>query len=223
MTAQVTRFRPPDIEPLRGVYRPLADSSLLAEAFAEGTMPAPLLVLDLCCGSGFQGIAAAMLGHHVEAVDSEHAAVVSARRNALLNNVDLAARQGDLFEPVQGRCFDAILANPPYVPTPTSGHRAHRWCDGGADGRAVVDRICNEVFEFLYPGGSLWMVHSSLADVEKSAQMLRRAGFNVTEVAEQIEPFGPVINERLDYLIDRDLIEPGQTSERLVVLRATRS
>lgn len=222
MTMPVTRFRPPDIEPLRGVYRPIADSVLLAETFADAALPAGSLVLDLCCGSGFQAISAASLGHRVDAVDTERRAVISSRRNAVLNNVDVAVHHGDLFEPVRGRTYDAILSNPPYVPTPRRNHRTHRWCDGGDDGRALVNRICDESPRFLSSGGSLWMVHSSLADIGMSIAQLARAGLSVTEVADCIEPFGPVTTERMTYLLDHGFIEPGQKTERLVVLKATR-
>jgi release factor glutamine methyltransferase len=213
----------PDIEPLRGVYRPLADSELLAEAFAAGGPPAPARVLDLCCGSGIQAISAAMLGHQVVAVDAERRAVISARRNALLNYVEIEVREGDLFEPVAGSKFDAIVSNPPYVPTPPGrSHRAHRWCDGGEDGRELIDRICREAAAYLTGGGALWLVHSSLANVNMTIAKLELAGFNVTEIADRIEPFGIVTTERAEYLADRGLIEHGQTSERLVVLKATR-
>lgn len=223
MTLSPTHFQPPDIEPMRGVYRPLSDSMLLAEAFAEAGPPAPSSVLDLCCGSGFQGIAAAMLGHHVDAVDAERLAVISTRRNALLNKVDLAAYRGDLFGPVRGRTYDAILVNPPYVPTPENGHRAHRWADGGIDGRAVIDRICQGAPAHLSREGALWMVHSSLAGIDESMDQLDRMGMIVEEIADRLEPYGPVTLERLTHLIDRGHVEPGETVERLVVLRATRS
>lgn len=223
MSAPATRFVVPDIEPLRGVYRPLADSQLLLEAFAQEGPAGPSRVLDLCCGSGIQGISAAMLGHRVTAVDAERRAVISARRNALMNGVEIDVRGGDLFGPVAGEKFDVVLSNPPYLPTPPGAtHRNHRWCDGGSDGRELIDRICREAAQYLVSDGALWLVHSSLADINATIARLEQAGFGVSEAADLIEPFGVVTTERATYLAELGLIEPGQTSERLVVLNATR-
>jgi release factor glutamine methyltransferase len=221
VNVQELRIAAPDIEPMRGVYRPSADSLLLAEAFAMNEPQRRLEVLDVCCGSGFQGIAAALRGHLVDAVDSDKCATINARRNALLNVVQLRVLRGDLFAPVIDRRYDAVLANPPYLPTPPKGVRRHVWCDGGPDGRVVIDRICREVSAHLNPGGSLWMVQSSLADIPRSKELLREAGLFVSEVAERIEPFGPVTNERLDYLESVGLVAPDDSYERLVVLQAT--
>jgi len=221
MNVQELRIAAPDIEPMRGVYRPSADSLLLAEAFAMNEPQRRLEVLDVCCGSGFQGIAAALRGHLVDAVDSDRCATINARRNALLNVVQLRVLRGDLFEPVVDRRYDAVLANPPYMPTPPKGVRRHVWSDGGPDGRAVIDRICREAPDHLNHGGSLWMVQSSLADIPRSKELLTDAGLFVSEVAERIEPFGPVTNERLEYLESVGLVASDDSYERLVVLQAT--
>jgi len=214
----------PDIEPMRGVYRPSADSVLLLEALSRARLPRSSDVLDLGCGSGVLGIAVAAFGHRVDAVDREHCAVVSARRNAALNGVNVRVLEGDLFEPVRGRRYDAILANPPYIPTPPRFRgRRHSWSDGGADGRQLLDRICREVSQALQPEGSLWLVQSSLADISRSIDLLEESGLSADVVAERFEPFGPVTFERLNYLIERGFIGPDDTQERLVVLRATKS
>jgi release factor glutamine methyltransferase len=219
MSLQETRFRLPDIEPMRGVYRPSADSELLARAFTRFQPSSRLDVLDLCCGSGIQGINAAMQGHRVDAVDSERCAVINARRNASMNVVQMRVLRGDLFRPVRGRQYDAILVNPPYLPTPDNV-RNHSWSDGGRNGRALIDRICREVPEYLNDWGSLWMVHSSIANIDKTHQLLRESGFHVAEVAERFEPFGPVTMERRAFLVELGLIGPDEDTERLVVIQA---
>lgn len=214
----------PQIEPLDGVYKPAADSQLLLETFAlHGPSPVAT-VLDLCCGSGVQGIAAALRGHRVEAVDADRRAVVASRRNALLNGVQMPVRQGDLFEAVSGRRFDAILVNPPYVPTPKGiGLSSYPWSDGGPDGRALIDRICDQVSEYLTGDGSLWMIHSSLAGVKKSVRQLVNRRMVVERVAERDEPFGPLTRERLQMLRATGMIGSTDECERLVVIKATAS
>lgn len=221
---QSTLIPRPQIEPIDGVYRPAADSTLLLEAFSTHGPKPVATVLDLCCGSGIQGIAASLTGHHVEAVDSDRRAVVASRRNALLNGVILPVRHGDLFEPVAGRRFDAILANPPYVPSPKGGaFSSYPWSDGGPDGRVVIDRICEQASSHLTRNGALWLVHSSLADVSRTTRELELRGMHVERIAEREEPFGPLTRERLDLLLAEGLVAPTETFERLVVVRATAS
>lgn len=221
---QSTLIPRPQIEPIDGVYKPAADSQLLLETFALHG-PAPVAtVLDLCCGSGVQGIAASLRGHLVDAVDADRRAVVASRRNALLNGVQMPVRQGDLFEAVSGRRFDAVLVNPPYVPTPKGiGLSSYPWSDGGPDGRALIDRICNQASEHLTSDGSLWMIHSSLADVNKTVHQLTKRRMVVELIAEQVEPFGPLTRERLQMLRATGMIGATDECERLVVIRATAS
>ncbi|MFY9487928.1 MAG: HemK2/MTQ2 family protein methyltransferase [Solirubrobacterales bacterium] len=213
----------PRIVALPGVYQPISDSILLMDAFAAGGPARPSSVLDLCCGSGVQGISAALRGHRVTAVDVEPLAIENVATNADANDVEVEALQGSLFEPVEGRRFDAILANPPYVPTPDDesiGH--HVYSDGGRDGRLLIDQICSQASSMLVPGGSLWMVHSSLASIEMSVAQLEDAGLVVDEVASMLEPLGPICTERQAYLREKGYLEPDATHERLAVLRASR-
>ena len=78
-------------------------------------------VLDLGTGSGiFALFAAQQKAAEVIATDINSKAVNYARENARING--LAGRiefhQGNLFEPVEGRKFNLIICNPPFVPTP---------------------------------------------------------------------------------------------------------
>ena len=62
--------------------------------------------------------------------------------------------------------FDAVVSNPPYIPTttPVSQHEAeydpHRALYGGsADGTAIPLRIAHQAAEWLAPGGLFMMEH----------------------------------------------------------------
>ena len=75
--------------------------------------------LDLGTGCGFQALLAAAHAGHVTATDNNPRALAFARFSAALNglsNVEFVA--GDLFEPVAGRRFDLVVANPPFVVSP---------------------------------------------------------------------------------------------------------
>ena len=160
----------------------------------------------------------------VTAVDLSLRSVLTARANARLHRARVRVLRGNLFEPVRGRRFDVVLANPPYVPADSERlprHRPGRSWDAGRDGRAVIDRICREVGTVLAPGGRLFLVHSVLADETRTVQALVDNGFAVDVVARADEPFGPVMRARAQALRSRGLLAPGQTSEELVVVAAT--
>ncbi|WP_457615192.1 HemK2/MTQ2 family protein methyltransferase [Methanopyrus sp.] len=95
------------------VYPPAEDSFLLAEH--QGVSGSER-VLDVGTGCGIQGLSAAAEGCEVVATDVNPAAVQCARWNAHLNDLEIDAREGDLFEPVRGERFDVVLFNPPYLP-----------------------------------------------------------------------------------------------------------
>jgi 16S rRNA (guanine1207-N2)-methyltransferase len=73
-------------------------------------------VLDIGCGYGPVGIAAAVFNPklHVVLADVNSRAVWLARQNVEKNRIGNAeVRQGNLYEPVQGLLFDCVLSNPP--------------------------------------------------------------------------------------------------------------
>lgn len=87
--------------------RVLIESMLLPE---EG------LVLDIGCGYGAVGIAAAVFNPklHVIMVDVNERAVWLSKRNLRLNKIHNAeVRKGCLYKPVEGLAFNCILSNPP--------------------------------------------------------------------------------------------------------------
>jgi len=126
-------------------------------------------VLDLCCGSGIQGLVATRYGRTVVAVDRNPRAVRFARFNAQLNGArDYEVRLGSLYEPVEGERFDVILANPPFVPSPEMG-LAFR--DGGVRGESILRQIVVGATDHLTRAGRLCIV-TDLVDVSGYAEKL---------------------------------------------------
>jgi 16S rRNA (guanine1207-N2)-methyltransferase len=79
-------------------------------------LPEKGCVLDLGCGYGVVGIAVAKFNPnlHVVLTDVNKRAALLAKRNAEKNSVsNIQVRQGSLYNPVQGLCFDCVLSNPP--------------------------------------------------------------------------------------------------------------
>ncbi|MEU7057154.1 HemK2/MTQ2 family protein methyltransferase [Streptomyces sp. NPDC046197] len=210
---------------LPGVYAPQDDTALLAEALSDERCEPGTRVLDVGTGSGALALEAARRGAEVTAVDLSWRAVWTARLNAWLRCLPVRIHRGNLFGPVRGRSFDVILANPPYVPAPDTGHgprgRSRAW-DAGRDGRLVLDRICHDAPTLLRPGGVLLLVHSAVSAPDRSLSLLRGAGLKAAVARRRWIAFGPVLRAREGWLRERGLLAAADDREELVVIRAER-
>ena len=79
-------------------------------------LPEKGCVLDVGCGYGAVGIAAAAFNRklHVVLTDVNRRAALLARQNADRNKVsNVEVKHGDLYEPVRALIFNCVLSNPP--------------------------------------------------------------------------------------------------------------
>jgi release factor glutamine methyltransferase len=208
---------------LPGVFRPRPDSWMLARAVRAERLPTGARVLDVCTGSGLLAVTAALEGARATAVDLSRRAVLCAALNAHLNGVRVHALRGDLFAPVGGERFDAIVSNPPYLPAEDDGVPARgqrRAWDAGHDGRAILDRLCAEAPAYLNPGGVLLLVHSSLCDTGATLSALDAAGLRTEIAARHRGALGPLLRARAPQLEARCLLAAGEREEDVVVVRA---
>ena len=144
--------------------------SPLQEAILGGLRPwcrrPPTSVLDLCCGCGALGIAAALQfpDARTTLVDIDPAAVACSRRN--IERFGLAgrvqARLGSLFDGLPAERFDLIIANPPYVPKaelerlqPEYRSEPRLGLQGGEDGLDCWRAILGGLGQWLRPCGLL--------------------------------------------------------------------
>ncbi|MDH5201388.1 MAG: methyltransferase [Candidatus Bathyarchaeota archaeon] len=130
-----------------GVFSPRAldrGTRLLVESMV---LPESGAVLDMGCGYGPVGIAAARLRPWLEVwmTDVNERAVALAEENAVRNVVGVVVRLGDLYEPVGDAVFGAILSNPPI----------------SAGMRRVVEPLVGGAVDRLLGGGSLQLVVQS--------------------------------------------------------------
>jgi release factor glutamine methyltransferase len=208
---------------LPGVFTPTrSDTRLLWEAVVEAGLPVDGRVLEVCTGSGALALSAARAGGRVTAVDLSWRAVLSVRYNARRHGLPVEVRRGDLFAPVSGQRFDLVLANPPYVPLPLGARRtpaALAW-DGGADGRVLLDRLCRGVPPVLAPGGTVAIVHSSLANLERTEALLADGGLTVRRLREHVGPLGPLAREHRAHLESLGVVGPDG-AERMAVIAGT--
>jgi len=168
-----------DFEVTRNTLICKPDTELFVELvlaqISEEPLPPDPHVLELCAGSGCVAITFArrLPGARVAATDISPEALAVARRNIARHGLEqrVALGQGDLCAPLpalsEGRPFDLIVSNPPYIPTdeiPGMGrhvaeHEPRLALDGGADGLDPHRRILTDALPFLAPGGRMFLEH----------------------------------------------------------------
>jgi ribosomal protein L3 glutamine methyltransferase len=142
--------------------------------------PVPDRILDLCCGGGCIGLAAAHYnpGCHVDLVDLDQGALELARENRQRLGLQdrVALYQSDLFAAVPRVHYDLILTNPPYVDSadlagmPAEYHSEPELALGsGPDGLQLTRQILAHAADYLADSGLL------VVEVGNSWQALEQA------------------------------------------------
>jgi release factor glutamine methyltransferase len=145
---------------------------------------AGLKLCDLGTGSGCVAIALAreLPSAEIWALDVSSPALAVAenngRRHGVANRVHFM--QSDLFAAVEGRRFDAIISNPPYVssvelvhPQPELTWEPRQALEGGVAGLDVIRRLTASAPQFLVEGG--WLIVEIGADQSAAVQALAAA------------------------------------------------
>lgn len=168
------------------VYEPAEDSRLLAEAIVD-RIAADERVLEVGTGSGYVAARVAKeTGARVVGSDINPDACQRAREEGL------EAVRGNLTEPFRRDSFDVVCFNPPYLPTPPE----QEWSDplehalsGGEDGRRLIRPFLADVGRILRPAGRVYLLVSSLTDIDAVAKLADDAGMASREIAEESFPF----------------------------------
>lgn len=167
------------------VYEPAEDSHLLAEAAIERIDDGR--VLEVGVGSGYvAGRVATETDAAVVGCDLSPAACSRAREEGI------EAVRSDLTRPFRAESFDVVLFNPPYLPTPPEAE----WDDpleyalsGGPDGRRVIRPFLDDVGRVLRTDGRIYLLVSSLTDIDAVSELADEAGLVAREVASEAFPF----------------------------------
>lgn len=176
------------------VLIPRQDTEVLVEWILEREKEEGLKLLDVCAGSGCIGISLAALGHDmkVESLDISEGALLTAKKNAERNNVNINFFKSNMFENVE-KTYDVIVSNPPYIPSAVvdglmeevRDHEPRLALDGEEDGLSFYRILAKESKKYLVPGGRLYLEigHDQGQSVP---ELLREAGFMEIEVKKDL-------------------------------------
>ena len=168
------------------VYQPAEDSALLAEA-AIDDMADPERVLEVGTGSGWvaEQVASETDAHVVGSDLNPHACRQARDRG-------VAAVRANLVAPFADDSVDAVLFNPPYLPTDPDnewGDWMEHALSGGEDGRRLIQPFLADVGRVLRPAGVVYLLVSSLTGYEVVVDLAHEAGFETTELRQESYPF----------------------------------
>ena len=183
-----------DFSVSEGILIPRSDTEILVETVikeAENLKNNPLLILDLCTGSGCIAIALkkSIPAAEVEASDISEISEKIFKKNCLsLKEKQINFIKSNLFENIKKK-YDIIVSNPPYLtdrhvdemvsldwPEPESALR------GGKDGLDFIRRITEEAGRFLKKGGLL-AYEADPSQMDDIKQIMKVSGFeHIAEV-----------------------------------------
>jgi release factor glutamine methyltransferase len=174
---------------------PRPDTEILVEAVLDRLRPQrdqPLSIVDLGAGTG--AILLSLLSElplaRGVAVDLSEQALVTVRENAeafgLLDRFEACC--GSWFEPLEGRVFDVIVSNPPYIPSAVipsldvevREHDPILALDGGADGLDAYRAIAADARRHLTPTGFV-AVETGFDQRQSVEQTFAAQGFVLSE------------------------------------------
>lgn len=130
--------------------------------------PEPRRILDLCCGGGCIGLAAAYYNRSARVdlvdLDADALALAAENRDRLGLQDRVGLYQSDLFADLPPQRYDLILSNPPYVDAadlanmPAEYHHEPELALGsGSDGLYLTRQILARAGDFLADSGLLVM------------------------------------------------------------------
>ncbi|WTO32789.1 methyltransferase [Streptomyces virginiae] len=177
---------------LPGVYRPQADTALLARALVQEDLGPASEVLEIGTGTGEPVLRAADTGTHVTAVDVSWLAVLTARLNVPRRRIPLRVVHGDFAGRAADHRYDLVVSNPDLrgsTPPPAPWGR-------GAQG------------------------HSGLCGADQTVRRPAGEGLAAEVTARASVPWGPVLRARRDRLERQGRVAEAEQWEEPAVIRA---
>jgi len=167
------------------VLVPRPETERIVEAALDSIAEAKsVAVLDLGTGSGAIALAIkdARPQADITAVDASEEALAIAQRNAAAHGLDVQFLKSDWFSAVEGRAFNLIVSNPPYVRSDDPAlrgplrHEPAAALDGGPDGLDAIRLIISAACEYLSTDGRLLVEHGD-EQGEATRRLADQAGY----------------------------------------------
>ena len=127
----------------------------------------PLTVVDIGTGTGIIGLTVKLErpADDVTITDISKEALDVAKENAQVLGAEITAELGDLFEPLVGKKFDAIISNPPYISEAEINVMDQSVVDyepksalfADEDGLAIYKRMAESIEKYLKPNGRIYL------------------------------------------------------------------
>ena len=175
------------------VLIPRQDTETLVEEALNLAKPG-MRILDMCTGSGCIIISILKNKSDVKGMgcDISKQALIVAKENAKLNNVNVAFEYSDLFENIEGK-FDMIVSNPPYIRSAeipslmpeVAQFEPLKALDGSEDGLEFYRRIIKESKNYLNADGYI-IFEIGNDQGEAVSNMLTYAGYNNVRVIKDL-------------------------------------
>jgi release factor glutamine methyltransferase len=170
-------------DPASRVYRPSHDTSLLADSLASEAdlLRRAQVILDLGTGSGYIAktirdlLRGLVVSADVIAIDISPCAVMVAKENLMEGEIaETMVIQCSGAECLRNKIIDLVAINPPYLPVDErSDWLGYSW-SGGYKGVSVALEFLKGLVEVLRDGGVIYIVLSSLGDLEYFERETRR-------------------------------------------------
>ncbi|MGC8831789.1 MAG: HemK2/MTQ2 family protein methyltransferase [Thermoproteota archaeon] len=163
------------------VYPPSEDSYLLLDTVKKAEAKK---ILEVGCGCGLVSLTLARRNVEVVAVDIKREACRNTLTNLKLNRVQGAVHivNGDLATALRRNIkFDMVVSNPPYLPVEVSPSEDSSWAAG--EENSFSKKLLENMLPLLSANGVMFLVQSSLTDLEGLKKLVEAGGFSVEEAS----------------------------------------
>ncbi|MFX1605671.1 MAG: HemK2/MTQ2 family protein methyltransferase [Promethearchaeota archaeon] len=184
-----------DLTVFSGVYPPSEDTYLLLDAIE---IKPDDMFLEVGCGAGLITLAAAKRARIVIGIDRSFEAVRNTlenlRRNGLYKNYHVI--EADLLGAIAPSVrFSLIVFNPPYLPQDDENTDLDHALVGGQAGTELTQRFVRQAIRHLTSAGRMFVVVSSLADIDSIRKTMNECELFVDMVSEK-----PLFFEKIQVL-----------------------
>lgn len=179
---KVGRF---DVLALPSVMNPVLflTGKWFVEQLSAETIPPHSTVLDMGCGTGIAGLAAATWADMVVSADINPTAVRCATINSQLNKLEhkISAVTSDLFNNLQGQKFDVVLFNPPFY----SGQPDAGFDQAWRTTSTIAQQFARQLRHHFTPTGYALILLSSLGNPDQFLDAFTQQGYTTAIAASE--------------------------------------